>query len=50
MKQLVNAGQFLHIKWPNTIINGPYKDMTLDQLWSQHRELFDNDSRDSFLC
>ncbi len=22
--------------------------MTLDQLWSQHRELFDNDSRDSF--
>ena len=26
-------------------------DMTLDQLWSQHRELFDNDSRDSFpLC
>ena len=23
--------------------------MTLDQLWSQHRELFDNDSRDSFL-
>ncbi|GAB5759406.1 hypothetical protein JMUB7511_27220 [Staphylococcus aureus] len=22
--------------------------MTLDQLWSQRRELFDNDSRDSF--
>ncbi|HDG9600848.1 TPA: mannose-6-phosphate isomerase, class I, partial [Staphylococcus aureus] len=37
-----------HPNGPNTIINGPYKDMTLDQLWSQHRELFDNDSRDSF--
>ncbi|MBE2156603.1 mannose-6-phosphate isomerase, class I [Staphylococcus argenteus] len=37
-----------HPNGPNTIMNGPYQGMTLDQLWMQHRELFNNDSRESF--
>lgn len=37
-----------HPHGPNRVINGPCKGETLDKLWKNHRELFDNDSRDEF--
>ena len=35
-----NVGDFCTPKWKSMILNGPYAGQTLDQVWTQHRELF----------
>ena len=37
-----------HKHGPATVINGPYKGMTLDEVWNNHREAFGNAEGDVF--
>ncbi|GAA6818189.1 mannose-6-phosphate isomerase, class I [Helicobacter pylori] len=37
-----------HPNGANTILNGRYKDYTLDQVWQENRALFGNDDREAF--
>ena len=37
-----------HKHGPATVINGPYKGMTLDEVWNKHREAFGNAEGDVF--
>lgn len=37
-----------HKHGPATVINGPYKGMTLDEVWDKHREAFGNAEGDVF--
>lgn len=37
-----------HKNGPSTIMNGPYRGMTLDEVWQEHREVFGNAQGDVF--
>lgn len=37
-----------HKHGPATVINGPYKGLTLDEVWDKHREAFGNAEGDVF--